>query len=256
MAVAAAIAGDTAEAGAPGKQRTQFSKTRAFRARVFCYSAGVKTDPLEDYARGWVPFLDCKIFLDSRPLIPRLETEYWVEKAIAEMRAGPSAPRVLDLFAGSGAIGVAALKHLPGALVDFGEIDERHFPTIKKNVIENAPSSRAQILSTDVWSGISDIYEFVLANPPYLAKELGRTEESVLATEPEHALFAEDGGFALIRKTAEGLRSHLAASGALFIEHEPEHAERLLALAASLGLVAENRKDQFGVLRWSRLRVA
>ena len=86
-----------------------------------------------DYVIGWKPFLDCKIFLDSHPLIPRAETEYWVEQAITEIQESKKAgagTRHLDLFAGSGAIGIAVLKHLPQVGVDFGEIDAAHPPTI------------------------------------------------------------------------------------------------------------------------------
>ncbi len=81
---------------------------------------GVKTDAFfEDCARlkngeplayiiGSIPFLNTTIFLDAHPLIPRPETEFWVEKAIAHMNV--RAPlRILDLCAGSGCIGVAVL---------------------------------------------------------------------------------------------------------------------------------------------------
>ena len=92
----------------------------------------------EAYKIGWVPFIHTDIYLDSRPLIPRTETEYWVNEAIQEIKkSGVVAPRILDLCAGSGCIGVAVLKEIPEALVDFAEIDPTHHETIRKNITEN-----------------------------------------------------------------------------------------------------------------------
>ena len=31
------------------------------------------------YVIGWIPFLDLRIYLDSHPLVPRPETEWWTE---------------------------------------------------------------------------------------------------------------------------------------------------------------------------------
>ncbi len=221
----------------------------------------MQTDPTEDYAHGWIPFLDCKIFLDSRPLIPRVETEYWVEKAINELIAsGLQLPvlRILDLFAGSGAIGVALLKHLPETRVDFGEIDSAHFPTIEKNIHENGiEKGRTKIIQTDVWSSIMDKYDYIFANPPYLSESRkSHIQGSVLLHEPETALFAAENGFALIHKTTEGVAKHLTKGGALWIEHEPEQSEPLLGLARKKGLSGESRRDQFGLMRYSVLRMA
>ncbi|MDE2079228.1 MAG: methyltransferase [Patescibacteria group bacterium] len=219
------------------------------------------TNPQEDYARGFVPFLDCTIFLDSRPLIPRIETEYWVECAIAEMRArfpDNGVVRVLDLFAGSGAIGVAVLKHLAGARADFGEIDAIHLPTIKKNIRENGIAlERTCVIKTDVWSAVGGVYDAVLANPPYLAESRrGHIQESVLAEEPAQALFADEDGLALIRTTIEGAKAHLTPGGVLYIEHDPEQAGAIERIGKENGLSIETQKDQFGVLRYSTIRVA
>ena len=213
------------------------------------------TDPEEDYARGWVPFLDCKVFLDSRPLIPRPETEYWVEKALTELKASSKPLKVFDLFAGSGAIGIAVLKHLPETLVDFGEIDEAHFPTIEKSLQENGISlERTRMIETDVWSAISDSYDYIFANPPYLSKDHPENiQPTVLSEEPHLALFAEEDGFALIRKTIQGARGHLTQEGALFIEHDPEQSASIVALGKEKGFIVETEKDQFGKERVSKL---
>jgi release factor glutamine methyltransferase len=216
------------------------------------------TDPEEDYARGFVPFLGVSVFLDSRPLIPRVETEFWIEKVLEALRSYTMiyhSIRTLDLFAGSGCIGLAVLKHVPSARVDFGEINAAHFPTIEKSLCENGiDAARTQMIETDVWSNVSDTYDFVLANPPYLSKESEVVEQSVTAHEPHAALFAEDGGFALIEKTVAGARSHLTPGGQLWLEHDPEQSARLATLAATHALSIETKKDQFDVLRFSILR--
>ena len=202
-------------------------------------------------------------------MIPRPETEYWAEKAIREAQNAQritqenqalhitrSTLRVLDLFAGSGAIGVAVLKHIPGASVDFGEIDPSHFPTIRKNILENnLEESRTRIAETDVWSSVTGTYDFVLANPPYISKnKIERVQKSVLEHEPKKALFAAEEGFALIRKLIEGAPVHLNKNGVLYIEHEPEQAELLERCAKKAGFEVETHKDQYGIFRFSSLK--
>ncbi|MBY0538894.1 peptide chain release factor N(5)-glutamine methyltransferase [Patescibacteria group bacterium] len=211
------------------------------------------------YVIGWVPFLDCRIYLDSHPLIPRPETEFWVEDALAVIQQKEKA-KVLDLFAGSGAIGVAVLKHAPHAHVDFGEIDPAHIPTIQKNIdtwsTYEVDHARARVIETDVWSNIKDSYDFILTNPPYIAKELrGRVQNSVLLHEPHTALFADDNGFHFIEETIAEAKAHLSPAGVLWIEHEPEQAERLRSMGTEAGFTVQNKSDQYGVLRYSVLSI-
>jgi release factor glutamine methyltransferase len=210
----------------------------------------LKSGTLLAYLIGWTPFLHTKIWLDSHPLIPRPETEYWVEKAISEIKNTEN-PKVLDLCAGSGCIGVTVLKHVPSAKVDFAEIDLLHHETIRKNILENEIDlERAKIFGCNLFENISEKYDFILSNPPYIDPKLSeRIQDSVKTHEPEIALFGGTNGMEIIEKIILEAPNHLNPGGILYIEHEPEQAEKIKLLAPS----AKTFKDQFGVERFSKI---
>ncbi|MBI2113194.1 MAG: methyltransferase, partial [Candidatus Wildermuthbacteria bacterium] len=121
-----------------------------------------------DYIIGFTEFLGCKIDLSKRPMIPRPETEYWVEKAIQELWKSRSASVwCLDLFAGSGCIGIAVLGHIPFARVDFGEKEKKFADQIKINATLNRiDRKRYRVFQSDVFSKIPYKYDYIFANPP------------------------------------------------------------------------------------------
>jgi HemK-like putative methylase len=207
------------------------------------------------YIIGHQPFLNCTIWLDSRPLIPRPETEFWTEQAISRIKKQDNkSPKILDLCAGSGCIGVAVAVQIPTALIDFAEIDIAHFPTIKKNLLQNEISSRhTNIIESDLFTNISCRYDFILSNPPYIDKEKNRTEPSVTEFEPHNALYGGHLGLVFIEKIINETRTHLAPNGQLWLEHEPEQTPTIHALAKSSGLSVSTHQDQFGVERYSIL---
>jgi HemK-like putative methylase len=226
-------------------------KTEGFFADCRRLLAG---EPLA-YVIGHVPFLGAIIHLDSHPLIPRSETEYWVEQVLHEMHTRGTRPiRVLDLCAGSGCIGVAVLLDIKSASVDFAEIDTRHHPTIMKNLDENhIEKSRARVFGGNLLENISGSYDFILTNPPYIDKELGRVDASVTKHEPHEALFADAGGFACIEQIITEAPHYLTQNGVLYVEHEPEHVQNILSCADKVGQIAETHRDQYGVSRFTRL---
>jgi release factor glutamine methyltransferase len=207
---------------------------------------------------GHVPFLSAKIYLDSRPLIPRVETEFWVDQAIKEMAVSNiSAPKVLDLCAGSGCIGVGVAKALPLSIVHFAEIDAAHHPTIFKNIHENRiAQERTSVFGGDMFEKSVPPYDFILCNPPYISTSLDRVTESVRKYEPHLALYGGDDGLDLIRTILTQARQQLTATGILFIEHEPEQTEALQKLAFEALLTATTHTDQYNVPRYSRFAVA
>lgn len=216
------------------------------------------------YVIGYQPFLGLKVYLDSKPLIPRPETEWWTEELIATTRkVWPSrarrsenflkaAPdfRFLDLCAGSGAIGCAVLKNIPNAKVYFGEIDSAHKATILKNIRENnLDESRAEVRIGDLFEPFGNMaFDVIAANPPYIPA--GRSlPKSVANHEPSRALFAGEDGLDFIRRIAQELPKYLAKNGIAWIECDSAHATAGHALFVEQRLTAEIHTDQYNVPR-------
>lgn len=210
------------------------------------------------YLIGHVPFLGCTIHLDSKPLIPRPETEFWVEKAIKTIQENSKNGilAVLDLCAGSGCIGVAVASQVPEVSVDFSEIDIRHLPTITKNISQNNISlDRTRLFHANLFSDTITTYDFILSNPPYIDMDLERTDESVLTFEPYIALSGGLAGLEIIEKIITTARNHLTSCGQLWLEHEPEQTKAIESLGVKAGFLVSTHHDQYGVERYSILVV-
>lgn len=213
----------------------------------------------EEYKKGSTSFLGCHIDLSYRPLIPRAETEFWVGQAIRDIQKKKERPlRVLDIFAGSGCIGIALLSHLPSVHVDFGEKNEKFVGQIRKNLkLNDLEDSRAHVIQSDIFQKISrtpclpaGTYDYIFANPPYIARARKDTvQKSVLEWEDENTYFAEDGGLFYTKKLLDEARTHLAPRGEMFIEFDPHQKPHIKQYAekTNWGKI-EFRRDQYR--RW------
>ncbi len=233
------------------REKYQGQESAAFLADCMRLSAG---EPLA-YIIGSIPFLDCTIHLDSKPLIPRPETEYWTKRCITEMSPAENPRSVLDLCAGSGCIGVAILKSLPQVTVDFVEIEPLHSNTIKKNLHENEINdTRYHIYTSDLFVDIPmKKYHHILTNPPYIDPVLDRAETSVTTFEPHTALYGGMDGMELIEKIITQAPQYLHQQGQLWIEHEPEQSAAIQTLGKSSGFATTTHSDQYNVERYSVL---
>lgn len=212
------------------------------------YTADVKRlangEPL-GYVIGWQPFLGLRIYLDSHPLIPRPETEWWTEQLLKVRTSGVLT--FLDLCAGSGAIGCAALARLPSACVYFGEIDPAHESTILRNIRENGlEGSRADIRIGDLFEPFGNMtFDVIAANPPYVSTTQV-LPASVTDYEPHRALFAGIDGLETTRRIAQKLSKHLAKNGIAWIECGESNAEDARKLFEAQSFNARLLNDQYG----------
>ena len=151
-------------------------------------------------------------------LAPRADTECVVEKCLDFLK-GKEAPRVLDLCAGSGCIGIAIAKECPQAEVllveKYPEAMRYSTQNIEKNGAENA-----RVLAGDVMekTAADQCFDLIVSNPPYVAageKEIMSPETEF---EPETAFFGGEDGLDFYRAILAGYAGSLAPGGMLIFE--------------------------------------
>lgn len=203
------------------------------------------------YVIGWLPFLGLSIRLDSHPLIPRPETEWWTEVLIGHLKTtypGPNKCSILDLCAGSGAIGLAMLAQIENAEVSFAELSPLHCALIAMNTDENGLNKeRTTVRSGDLFASYeTEKFHIIATNPPYVPSDR-ELEESVSAFEPKDALYAGKDGLDIVRRIVEGAPAHLHPGGELWMECDIENIEEAAAGMRSKGFGSvEIRNDLYG----------
>lgn len=217
--------------------------TPAFKADMLRLSEG---EPLA-YVIGWIPFLGLRINLDSHSLIPRPETEWWAEILCEHLRERSDSISVLDLCAGSGAIGLSVLSKIPNASVSFAELSALHSALISMNIeANNLDASRADIRSGDLFVPFpTEKFNIIAANPPYIPSER-ELEESVSLYEPLEALFAGTDGLNIIRQIVAEAPDHLYPGGELWMECDISNIEEAARLMRERFQNVEIRTDSYG----------
>ncbi|HUT95963.1 MAG TPA: HemK family protein methyltransferase [Candidatus Paceibacterota bacterium] len=224
-----------------------------------------------EYKKGYKNFLGCKIDLRFRPFIPRKETEFWVKEAIQDINLSRAKSReslsILDIFSGSGCIGISILKHTKNSQMIFAEIDKKFIRQIKLNLkINKINSRRYKVIQSDIFKNVTGIFDYIFANPPYVAlKNKHLVQKSVLDFEPHKALFGGEDGLLLIRKFLKDARKYLKGGGLpaaclsgrqgrqgkIYMEFDHLQKKELEKLLKKLNYKNYKiHKDQFKKYRW------
>jgi release factor glutamine methyltransferase len=205
-------------------------------------------EPLQ-YVIGHWPFRTLDLDVDSRVLIPRPETEELVDVAIGELAgSSSSAPLIVDLGCGSGAIGLSLLVELSERGVPATLVAVDRSPGALAVARRNALKHRVlnvSFVESDWFSELDDSLtgrvDLIVANPPYVGADEFEHLDDVLRHEPRGALVAGDvdgvAGLADIAAIIEQAPKWLRPRGALVIEHGHGHGPASRSLAESAGFV-------------------
>ncbi len=174
--------------------------------------------------------------------VPRPETELLAVHAARQAARGA---RIVDLCAGSGALGLYLASTVPDARVVLVERD----PAALEYLRRNAAGTSATVLEADVRdpglpARLAELLggvDVVVSNPPYVPD--GAPLDREAAADPEVALFSGADGLDLIRSLAPLAARLLAAGGTVGLEHDDSNGAGTAALLRAAGFddVAEHR---------------
>lgn len=161
------------------------------------------------YIIGTVPFCGSTILVEPPLLIPRIETEEWVENLINQLQPVQELLKeplsILDMCSGSGCIAIALAQAFPAMQIVAVDIQPHAIELIKKN-IDHLGIGNIKVVQSDLFNSMEQKPQFdiILSNPPYITPtEYQELDLSVKDWEDHTALVAQDDGLAIIKKIIE-----------------------------------------------------
>lgn len=220
-------------------ERLRIDKHQGKETQSFLSDVKALTDgEAYEYLMGEVLFCGAKIDLSLRPMIPRPETEHWVRQAIEDILATRRefTLRALDLFSGSGNVGLAVLKHIPETTMDFIEYDPKLKEQIEISIAKNnIKKLRTRVLTGDTWEGAAGTYDIIFAVPPYVPPQMKDEVMSELHAEDPLSFFDKEDGYYYHKQVLSRAQEFLKDGGALYLEFDITQREHIEHLALEHG---------------------
>lgn len=196
-------------------------------------------------------FWTLDLSLAPATLEPRPDTETVVE-CVLDALPDRSAPlRILDLGTGTGCILLALLAELPNATGLGIDISAEAAATAAANAARNGLAGRADF-RTGVWgAGISERFDAVVSNPPYIpSADIATLDPEVREHDPLRALDGGADGLDAYRNIAAELPGLLKNGGVAALEIGQGQADDVSRLLEYAGLrIAGIRPDLSGIAR-------
>ena len=190
------------------------------------------------YLIGEWSFCGMDLDINESVLIPRADTEVLAEQATDFVKT-LAEPRILDLCAGSGCVGLAVAKFCPGSHVVLGELMEDALRVCRQNIRRSGLTAQVLPWQVDALAGPPPRFgEFdcIVSNPPYIPDgDIAGLDVSVREYEPLTALRGGEDGLDFYRAISEKWRAVLHPGSRLYFEVGIGQADTVLRIMRGQG---------------------
>lgn len=168
-------------------------------------------------------------------LIPRADTETVVEVALEYLKEIES-PKILDLCAGSGCIGITLACEVKNSFVTMVEKYTEAASYLNKNITANNAENTTVLLG-DVFEGDGNAqkYNLVVSNPPYIPESEKELMSPETKFEPETALMAGDAGMEFYKAITANYKNCIVEGGMLLFEVGIGESQRVAEILTQNG---------------------
>lgn len=175
--------------------------------------------PLQYLVGEW-EFMGIKFKVGKGVLIPREDTEVLVNECISKI-SKLQTPKILDLCAGSGAVGISIASAREDAEVICVEYSNEAFKYLKKNTEMNKVKN-VLCVKSDIFSDILELknkkFDAIVSNPPYIKTKDIKDLQIEVKNEPRIALDGGTDGLDFYREISKRWLSYLNDDGVLAVE--------------------------------------
>lgn len=199
-------------------------------------------EPLQ-YVLGEWEFMGLPFDVSDKCLIPRADTELLCETA---MKYLPRGGRLLDLCTGSGCIAVSCAHYRPDAVVSALEKYPGALESAKKNAEKNGVSVGFIEADVNDPAAVTDEFDVIVSNPPYVTAEEMETLAPELSFEPREALTDGGDGLSFYRAITDIYPAHLKKGGMLAFEHGASQGAAVRAIIEDAGYTPTTLTDVEG----------
>lgn len=181
-------------------------------------------------------FYGRKFFVSPAVMVPTPETEMLCETAIKFLRQRNIArPRILDLGAGSGVIGITLAAELENCAVVAVDLSPHALKVAARNAREHKVANKIEFLRSDFFSAVNELerFDLILSNPPYISDDEYKTLPPEVLADPKLSLTSGEEGLDAIKIILSDAPNYLSPGGRIMFEIGCNQAGRVMELSAA-----------------------